>query len=159
MKEKQVSYIELKFTPSWDYVLMGYSFISGFLFSAIKDSLNNESIAIAAMELLSNAVSYSSRKDLFLKIDVYKKRVAIEVINFSGSKNIERLKQEIAEVKQGTPREAYQKKCQDFKDASSGKPPLGFSRIRYEGSGEISYDIKNKRVHITVICPIERKQK
>jgi len=155
-QEKRTAYIELKFGPNWDYVVMGYSVVTCFLSSAIKDGVNTELIAIAVIELLSNAVKYSETKDVTLQINVTPSQVDIKTFNLASEENIEYLKKEIEDITQGTPLEAYIRKCRQIEREPKAKHSLGFARIRYESNGKISHKIIDKEVEVFVTCAILR---
>ncbi|MBN2509398.1 MAG: hypothetical protein JXB03_03940 [Spirochaetales bacterium] len=146
-------YIELKFSPHWNYISAARSFLQNFLAISTGDQTRADRIAMSASELLENAVKYSVNSEtyMYVGVDHESRSVSITVTNESTPESIQALKAIFDKVTKGDPLEAYVSQMKEAATRSDGKSQLGLVRIRYEAGAELSMRIEqDTRVSITV---------
>ncbi len=82
-------YIELKFGPRWKYIAVVRAFIQNFLAIGFSDDARADKIAMAASELLENAVKYAIGEETRIKVGLSAKNGDVEIsvsnkANFRG---------------------------------------------------------------------------
>ena len=73
-------YIELKFGPRWKYIACARGFIQNFLAISITDKTKADRVAMAASELLENAVKYANGEDTEIRIRVSPETEKISIL-------------------------------------------------------------------------------
>jgi anti-sigma regulatory factor (Ser/Thr protein kinase) len=98
-------YIELKFGPRWKYIACVRGFIQNFLAISIIDQTKADKIALAASELLENAVKYASRDDTHIVIRVAPatEKISIVVENSAAPESIANLREIFIKINKGDP--------------------------------------------------------
>jgi hypothetical protein len=143
-------YIELKFGPRWKYIAVVRAFIQNFLAIGFSDDARADKIAMAASELLENAVKYAIGEETRIKVGLSAKNgdVEISVSNKANSEAIAGLKAIWDSVMAGDPLEAYLAMMRAAATRSDGKSQLGLVRIRYETGGTMALQVEGDRVTI-----------
>jgi hypothetical protein len=136
-------YIELKFGPRWKYIACVRGFIQNFLAISIVDQAKADKIALAASELLENAVKYASRDDthILIRVAPATEKISILVENSATAESIATLKEVFQKITKGDPLQVYVAQMKEAAVRSDGKSYLGLSRIRYETGGELALRI------------------
>jgi hypothetical protein len=145
-------YIELRFGPRWKYIACARSFIQNFLAISIVDQAKADKIAMAASELLENAVKYASGEDTHISVNVSPKteKISVRVTNQANPSSVETLKQIYAKINKGNALDSYVAQMKEAALRSDGKSMLGLARIRYETGGELSLKIEGNTVNIFI---------
>jgi hypothetical protein len=145
-------YIELKFGPRWKYIAVVRGFIQNFLVVGFSDDARADKIAMAASELLENAVKYAAGEETRIRVELFSKtgEVDISVSNRANSEAIAGLKEIWSDVMAGDPLEAYVRRMREAATRSDGKSQLGLVRIRYETGGAMSLDVSGDLVNISL---------
>ena len=146
-------YIELKFSPHWNYISAARGFLQNFLAISTSDQAKADRIAMSASELLENAVKYSvdCETHMYVGVDHSSDTVTVRVTNKSTPEAIESLKENFEKINKGEPLEAYVSQMKEAATRSDGKSQLGLVRIRYEAGANLSLDInENHEVSITI---------
>jgi hypothetical protein len=130
-------YIELKFGPRWKYIAVVRAFIQNFLAVSFADDSRADKIAMAASELLENAVKYAVGEETRVKVGLSTQNgdVDISVSNKASPEAIAGLKTVWDTVMSGDPLAAYVQMMRDAATRNDGKSQLGLVRIRYETGG------------------------
>lgn len=151
-KDMGNGYIELRFGPRWKYIACARSFIQNFLAISIIDQAKADKIAMAASELLENAVKYASGEDTHISVNVAPKteKISVRVTNQANPASVETLKQIYAKINKGNALDAYVSQMKEAALRSDGKSQLGLARIRYETGGELSMKIEGNTVNIFI---------
>ncbi len=149
---KMDGYIELKFGPRWKYIAVVRSFIQNFLAVSLLETTKADQIAMAASELLENAVKYAAGEDIQIHVNFYSdnEKIHIAVSNTATPEAIEGLKSMFNKISQGNPLDAYMSQMREAAVRKDGKSQLGLARIRYETGLEMGLDAKDKTVSITL---------
>ncbi|MBN1698116.1 MAG: ATP-binding protein [Spirochaetales bacterium] len=154
MAEKDIGkgYIELRFGPRWKYIACARSFIQNFLAISIVDQTKADKIAMAASELLENAVKYASGEDTHISVNVSPKteKITVQVTNIASRDSIGTLRQVYGKIIKGNALDAYVSQMKEAALRSDGKSQLGLARIRYETGGELSITIEDNVVKVSI---------
>jgi hypothetical protein len=147
---KTDGYIELKFGPRWKYIAVVRSFIQNFLAVSLQNTTRADQVAMAASELLENAVKYASGEDIQIKMDVITQaeKLRFSVSNSAAPDSVEALKASFAKISQGDPLEAYVAQMKEAATRQDGKSQLGLARIRYETG--LAMSLKTDKTSVTV---------
>jgi hypothetical protein len=152
--EKDVGkgYIELRFGPRWKYIACARSFIQNFLAISIVDQTKADKIAMAASELLENAVKYASGEDTHISVNVSPKteKISVRVTNIATPESIETLKNVYTKITKGNSLDAYVSQMKEAALRSDGKSQLGLARIRYETGGDLKMEIDGNVVKVLI---------
>lgn len=150
-----MGFIQLKFGPRWKYISVVRAFIQSFLAVSISDIGKADKIAMAASELLENAVKYASEEETNIQVEVMPddgERIAVTVQNTTTPESASALKTLFSEIMDGEPLEAYMKRMREAALRSDGKSQLGLARIRYETGGEMCLEVADSgRVTISLV--------
>ena len=145
-------YIELKFGPRWKYIACVRGFIQNFLAISIVDQSKADKIAMAASELLENAVKYASRDDthIIIKVSPATEQIKIQVVNIAKDESIETLREIYDKIIKGDPLQVYVTQMKEAALRSDGKSHLGLARIRYETGGDLDVEISENEVQVSI---------
>lgn len=143
-------YIELKFGPRWKYIAVVRAFIQNFLAIGFSDDARADKIAMAASELLENAVKYANGEETRVKVGLSAKNgnVEISVSNKASPEAIAGLRAVWDSAITGDPLESYLRMMREAATRSDGKSQLGLVRIRYETGGTMVLRTEGDRVTI-----------
>lgn len=146
-------YIELKFGPRWKYIACVRGFVQNFLAISISDQAKADKIAMAASELLENAVKYASRDDthVVIRVTPETEKISIIVENSANPDAIKILQEVFGRIIQGDPLQMYVAQMKEAAVRSDGKSHLGLARIRYETGGNITLTTKDNIVILSII--------
>jgi hypothetical protein len=145
-------YIELKFGPRWKYIACVRGFIQNFLAISIADQTKADKIAMAASELLENAVKYASHDDthIVIKVAPATEKIAIAVENSATPESIATLREVHAKINAGDPLQVYIAQMKEAAVRQDGKSHLGLARIRFETGGNLQLTITNQTVLLSI---------
>ncbi|MBN2535532.1 MAG: ATP-binding protein [Spirochaetales bacterium] len=154
MSEKDIGkgYIELRFGPRWKYIACARSFIQNFLAISIVDQTKADKIAMAASELLENAVKYASGEDTHISVNVSPKteKISVQVTNIATPESIKNLEKVYDKISRGNSLDAYVSQMKEAALRSDGKSQLGLARIRYETGGDLKMEIEKNVVKVSI---------
>jgi hypothetical protein len=150
--DENEGYIELKFGPRWKYIAVVRAFIQNFLAVSFADDARADKIAMAASELLENAVKYATGEETRVKVGLAAKTgdIDISVSNQASPEAISGLKTIWDTVMAGDPLNAYVQMMREAATRSDGKSQLGLVRIRYETGGVMELKVDGKLVTIAL---------
>ena len=145
-------YIELKFGPRWKYIACVRGFIQNFLAISIVDQTKADKIALAASELLENAVKYASHDDthIVIKVAPGTEKISIAVENSASQESINTLQHVYEKIHSGDPLQVYVAQMKEAAVRSDGKSHLGLARIRYETGGNLKLHIEERKVMLSI---------
>ncbi len=145
-------FIKLKFGPRWKYIACARAFIQNFLAISIEDKVKADKIAMAASELLENAVKYanSDTTNIFVNVDPHDEKIKVEVKNIASDQKIKELNEIFNKLKEGTTLEVYVAMMKAAAIRQDGKSQLGLARIQYETGGELKLNIDGNNVTLSI---------
>lgn len=150
---------EISFSPKWwSYVSSTRIMVSSFCNVELADEAIADKIALAAQELLENAVKYaaSPEHNVSLRFTIREgEALALEVTNVGEPEQIAILEAQIAEISATDPLTAYLQRMQRIAmnpDAPGSQ--LGLARIRYEAGAELGLSVEGDRVTLRVEFPL-----
>lgn len=151
-KNNNNGFIRLKFGPRWKYIACARSFIQNFLAISIEDNIRADKIAMAASELLENAVKYanSDTTDIFVNVDPQDEKIKVEVSNIASPEKINELKEIYSKLKAGEPQDVYISLMKIAATRLNGNSQLGLARIQYETGGELQLNIVGNNVTMAI---------
>lgn len=146
-------YIELKFGPRWKYIACVRGFVQNFLAISITDQAKADKIAMAASELLENAVKYASHDDthIVIRVTPETEKISIIVENSADPESIKVLQSVYEKVTQGDPLQVYVAQMKEAAVRNDGKSHLGLARIRYETGGNLTLKVENNIVILSIV--------
>jgi hypothetical protein len=132
-------YIEIRFGPRWKYISPARIFIQNFIAIALSDQGKADGIAMAASELLENAVKYGASEDTHCIVQAFPETGVIEcsVTNQATEKGATEVLALYKKIMSGEPLEAYIVQMREAATRTDGKSQLGLARIRYEIGADI----------------------
>jgi len=142
---KPEGYMELSFGPRWKYISPARIFIQNFVAIAIEDQSKADGIAMAASELLENAVKYASGDGTSIVLQAFPETgsITVSVTNRGNADSAKGLQDIFRRIMSGDPLEAYIQQMREAATRSDGKSQLGLARIRYETSGNLKLEVTN----------------
>lgn len=150
---------EIAFSPKWwSYVSSTRIMVSSFCNVELADETIADKIALAAQELLENAVKYSASpaENVALRFTIQEgDHLALEVSNTATPEQVEALKAQHAEIMAADPLTAYLQRMQRI--AANPDAPgsqLGLARIRYEAGAELELSVDGQRITLRVQFPL-----
>lgn len=148
-EEKADGYIQLSFGPRWKYIAVVRAFVQNFLAVSLLDDAKADKIAMAASELLENAVKYASGEETKVGMSVHPthgKIMSISVSNKAAPEAIANVRAMFDKIMSGDPLEAYVNQMREAATRQDGKSQLGLVRIRYETGCRMSLETTNDTV-------------
>lgn len=135
--------IEMRFGPRWKYISPARLFIQSFVAIAVSDQAKADRVAMAASELLENAVKYGTSDDTHCVVQAQADRglIRASVTNQASAAGAEELRLVYQKIMTGSPLEAYITQMREAATRSDGKSQLGLARIRYETNADLSLAI------------------
>ncbi len=139
--------------PSWDVIDEVRRFVERFCATACPGAERQEQIALAAHELVQNAIA-ASTTDVELRIELDRKAgcVRLSVSNGAAPDQIEVLRQRLVRVQ--SHRDPLAGYLEAMREDPWGRGGLGLSRIRYEGALDLGLEIHGGRVTVHADGPL-----
>ena len=150
---KHDGYIEIRFGPRWKYISPARIFIQNFIAIAISDQAKADAIAMAASELLENAVKYGASEDTHCIVQAFPETglITASVTNQATEQGAKEVSGLFKKIMAGDPLEAYIMQMREAATRSDGKSQLGLARIRYETGANLKLEVSpENRVTITI---------
>ncbi len=144
----------LRIHPSWMFVDDIRRFVESFCAAACPGGEREEQLALAAHELVQNAISYASRPgiDLRLAVDRQAKCVRVSVTNVVRPEQAQLLRERLAAVAaHADPLAGY---LEAMHANPEGRGGLGLSRVRFEAALELEMTHEHDRVTVHAIGPL-----
>lgn len=148
-----LGFIEIKFGPRWKYIAVVRAFIQNFIAVSYSDNIRADKIAMAASELLENAVKYAQGEETIVKLQLLPEKgsIMVSVSNRASPEAIKGLQEIWDKVMQGDPLQSYIAQMQLAATRNDSKSQLGLVRIRYETGADMKLDVQGDLVTITLI--------
>jgi hypothetical protein len=151
-------YIKLQLSPAWEHVNATREYLVSVLSHTLGDSAVASQIALAAHELIENAIKYSASDKSKIRIHVEERSgsMLVTVENDARRQDISSLVSEISAVADAKdPMEYYRTKIELAVKRTDGRACLGLARIRFESQMQIRWTISGTRVRITAVRRLE----
>jgi anti-sigma regulatory factor (Ser/Thr protein kinase) len=146
--------LQLRLDPSWVFVDDIRRFVESFCAAACPGAEREEALALAAHELVQNAISYAARPgvDLRLSIDRDAKQVHVAVSNAVTPDQAKLLRDRIARIaSEDDPLAGY---LAAMHENPEGRGGIGLSRIRFEAALELEVTHDDGRVTVHAHGPL-----
>jgi hypothetical protein len=150
------AHVELRFKPQWPYILSVRKFLSSFFAIEVQRRDLAGKIAMAATELLENAIKYCSAEQQLLRIAVsrYGDRIDLVVENAVDPRQVDILRREFAEIESAAPDVMYLRRMHEAAQTGA-QGRLGLARIRYAAGARLVMEVGERGVAIHAIFSIE----
>ncbi len=138
----------LRMDPSWVFVDDIRRFVESFCAAACPGAEREEQLALAAHELVQNAIAYASEPgvDLRLSVDHEAKRVRVSVSNVVRPEQAEMLRERLAAIAaHPDPLSAY---VAAMRENPGGRGGLGLPRVRFEAALDLELTEEDDRVTV-----------
>ncbi|HET8539599.1 MAG TPA: ATP-binding protein [Anaeromyxobacter sp.] len=146
----------LRMDPSWVFVDDIRRFVESFCAAACPGAEREQQLALAAHELVQNAISWASEPgvDLRLAVDREARRVRVSVSNVTRPEQLEVLRERLAAIAAyPDPLDAYVAAMREDPGRRGG---LGLPRVRYEAALELEVTHEDDRVTVHAHGPLEQ---
>jgi hypothetical protein len=144
----------LRMDPSWLFVDDIRRFVESFCAAACPGAEREEQLALAAHELVQNAISHASEPgvDLRLAVDRDGKRVSVSVTNAVTPEQAAVLRDRLAAVAaHADPLAGY---LAAMHEDPEGRGGLGLARVRFEAALELDMTLERARVTVHARGPL-----
>ncbi len=147
-------YIKLQLSPAWEHVNATREYLMSVLSHTLGDAAVASQIALAAHELIENAIKYSASDKGKIRIHVEERSgsIVVTVENDARRQDIANLVSEISAVAETKdPMGYYRSKIELAVKRTDGRACLGLARIRFESQMAIKWTISGTRVRISAV--------
>lgn len=147
------TFIDLSFESKWTYISAVRTFLQNFVAITLDDKQKADVIAMAVNELVENAVKYSDRDSISIRLDVDPgtNDIRVQVANYASKKEVAILKSILEEIYSKNPMEAYIDRMKETNLMEDKKSTLGLARIRYEAGADLLLSSEGDRIEITAV--------
>jgi len=151
---------EIEFAPHLGLVTQVRQFVSTFYVQCLGDPEASSRIAVAAHELLENAVKYASHDHARIRILVERDQdgvhtVTIETRNHAAGENLRAVREALDELARGSDAmKSYLQMLERSARRTSGSG-LGLGRVRAEADMTLSYEIRRDELTIRAQARLE----
>lgn len=146
-------YLKLQLTPAWELVNSTREYVLAMLTHTMGDAAMASQVALAAHELVENAMKYSAPgQKIRLHIEERAGSVVITVENDARKEDIANLISEVTAVCDAKdPMAYYRGKIEQAITRTDGRACLGLARIRFESQMQIKWAVSGRRVRISAV--------
>ena len=147
-------YLKVQLRPAWEMVNATREYLLAMLTHTLSDAALAGQVALAAHELIENAIKYSHPNAPKIRIEVVERSgaIAVTIENEARREDIAALLTEITAVCESKdPLAYYRNKIDQAIERTDGRSCLGLARIRFESQMQIKWSISGRRVRITAV--------
>lgn len=144
----------LRMQPSWVVIDDIRQFVETFCASACPDAEREEQLALAAHELVQNAIANAATPDVELKLEVDRgtDRVCVSVSNHARADQIDVLRERLGRTQaHPNPLAGY---VAAMREDPASRGGIGLARIRFEAALDLALDVEGERVTIHAAGPL-----
>jgi hypothetical protein len=144
----------LRMQPSWVVVDDIRHFVETFCASACPEAEREQQLALAAHELVQNAIANAATPDVELKLEVDRvtERVCVSVSNCARADQIQVLRDRLDRTQSHpNPLDGYVAAMREDPESRGG---IGLARIRFEAALDLALDVDGERVTIRAAGPL-----
>jgi hypothetical protein len=144
----------LRMLPSWTHVDEIRNFVERFCASVCPEAAREEQLALAAHELIQNAIAnaVSTHIDLKLELDRKAARVRVSVSNDAHADQIEVLRERLGKAM--APEDPLEGYLAAMKDDPHSRGGIGLARIRFEAALDLDLEVAGERVTMHATGPL-----
>jgi hypothetical protein len=144
----------LRMQPSWVVVDEIRRFVGTFCANACPGVDRDEQLALAAHELVQNAISNAATPDIEveLEVDRRRERVRVSVTNEAHPEAIDVLRTRLDRTQaHANPLDGY---VAAMRESPTSRGGIGLARIRFEAGLDLALEVKGQRVTIHAAGPL-----
>lgn len=155
-------YLDVAFSRHWNTIPLAMDFFRDFTHSRMESCEDTHKIGIAVSELLENAVKYSFKPGIRIKLDKKKSdnTIKLKVYNFAEKKHVKRLIIRVNELNSSDSLAFYLERMRESiknKEESAG---LGLARVYHETKAKLSarYFRLKKLVEVSATITLQNEE-
>lgn len=144
----------LRMQPSWVVIDDIRRFVETFCASACPEAEREEQLALAAHELVQNAIANAATPEVELKLEVDRasERVRVSVSNHARADQIEVLRSRLDRAQaHPDPLHGYVEAMREDPESRGG---IGLARVRFEAALDLALHVEGERVTIHAAGPL-----
>ena len=144
----------LRMQPSWREIDEIRHFVESFCASTCPETERQEQLALAAHELVQNAIANAVTPDVELRLEVDRatERVTVSVSNQARADQIEVLRDRLGKMlEHANPLAGYVAAMREDPGSRGG---IGLARIRFEAALDLALDVQGERVTVRAAGPL-----
>ncbi len=144
----------LRMQPSWVVVDDIRRFVARFCANACPEAEREEQVALAAHELVQNAIANAATPDIEMKLELdrSRERVVVSVSNHARADQIEVLRSRLARMRShANALEGYVAAMREDPESRGG---IGLARIRFEAALDLALEVDGERITIHAAGPL-----
>jgi hypothetical protein len=144
----------LRMQPTWVVVDDIRNFVETFCANACPEAAREEQLALAAHELVQNAIANAVTPDIELKLEMDRAtgRVSVSVSNHARADQIAVLRSRLDRHRSHrNPLEGYVAAMREDPESRGG---IGLARIRFEAGLELSLEVTGEKLTVHAIGPL-----
>jgi hypothetical protein len=144
----------LRLDPSWVFIDELRRFVESFCAAACPGAEREEQLALAAHELVQNALSYACAPGVELRCEVDRSAgsVRVSVTNAAEPEQADRLRARVVEVSGYA--DALAGYVAAMRKAPRERGGLGLARVRFEASLDLAVEAEGARVTVHAVGPL-----
>ncbi|MBN2444736.1 MAG: hypothetical protein JXJ04_25495 [Spirochaetales bacterium] len=158
----EAAYLDVAITRDWESIPLAMEFFTDFTILRMNNCEDTHKIGIAVSELLENAVKYSGKEIIRIKLNKAEKgnTITLHVINKTNKKHARRL---IARIKELNSIDSLTYYIQRMKESIKNKEEsagLGLARVYHETEAKLSvrYFRLKKLVEVTATITLQNEE-
>ena len=158
---KNKIFIDLRFDHKWTYISTVRTFVENFIAISLENKKKAGIIAMSVNELIENAIKYSDKEGIQIKIQIIsnEKNFYVNVSNHTTDNEEKNLKKILSEINSLPPLEAYMNRMKLSVDSLNDKSAIGLARVRYESRAEINHTYDDEGfVNVHAVIPIDNEE-
>lgn len=126
----------------WSFISSTRLLLAALCDHFVSDAAFSDRVALAAHELLENALKYSREADGLVncQLDVVQGQLWLRVRNAPDTAHLETLRSVFRELDEGDPLDVYLRRMEA--SVSCNKSELGLARLRYETGAELDLEFE-----------------
>lgn len=155
-------YLDVAFSRNWNTIPLAMDFFRDFTQSRMESCEDTHKIGTAVSELLENAVKYSFKPGIRIKLDKKEKdnTVRLKVYNFAIRKHAKRLISRVKELNENDSLTFYLERMRESIKNKQESAGLGLARVYHETEAKISarYFRFKKLVEVSATITLQNEE-
>jgi hypothetical protein len=155
-------YLDVAFSRNWKTIPLAMDFFRDFTHSRMETCEETHKVGTAVSELLENAVKYSMKPGIRIKLDKKEKdnTVKLSVYNFAERKHARRLLSRVKELNASDSLTFYLERMRESVKNKEESAGLGLARVYHETEAKISvrYFRLKKLVEVSATITLQNEE-
>ncbi|MBN2532794.1 MAG: hypothetical protein JXB88_07885 [Spirochaetales bacterium] len=160
--QAESDYLDVAFLRNWKTIPLAMDFFKDFTQSRMETCGDTHKIGIAVSELLENAVKYSFKPGIRIKLDKKESdnTIKLKVYNFATEKHAKRLITRVKELNESDSLTFYLERMRESVKNKEESAGLGLARVYHETEAKISvrYFRLKKLVEVSATITLQNEE-